>query len=134
MKPIKRKSFHPKDYSPTEHAEQVAFVQWFELTYPNYLLFAIPNGEKRGIHAAVRLKREGVRAGLPDLFIAQPRGLYGGLFIEMKRKGVPGKSKGVVNPIQKEMHRRLIAAAYEVKVCYGCDEAIAVTREYLDAK
>lgn len=131
MKPTKRLSRHPKDYSPTEHAEQVAFIQWFDITYPHYFLFAIPNGEKRAIHAAVRLKREGVRSGVPDLCLAYPAGGDAALFIEMKRKGGGSKSKGKISAIQSERHIQLENAGYKVVVCYGCDEAMQAVKEYL---
>ena len=52
---------------PTEHEEQREMVRWFRQTYPNVRIFAIPNGEKRSISVAARLKVEGVNAGVPDL-------------------------------------------------------------------
>jgi hypothetical protein len=36
--------------SPSEHSEQVGFVNWFNVQYPRVLIFAIPNGEKRSIY------------------------------------------------------------------------------------
>jgi hypothetical protein len=38
--------------SPSEHSEQVGFVNWFNAQYPRVLIFAIPNGEKRSITVA----------------------------------------------------------------------------------
>ena len=46
--------------SHSEHSEQVGFVNWFRAKYPKVLIFAIPNGEKRSISVATRLKAEGV--------------------------------------------------------------------------
>ena len=65
---------------PTEHQEQVNFINWIEYNYPEHKVFAIPNGEKRHLSVAKRLKAEGVKPGVPDLFIPS---LF--LFIEMKR-------------------------------------------------
>ena len=40
------------------------------------LIFAIPNGGKRHIGTARKLKAEGVRSGVPDIFLACPRMPY----------------------------------------------------------
>ena len=45
--------------SPSEHSEQVGFINWFRSQYPEILIFAIPNGEKRSISVAKRLKDGG---------------------------------------------------------------------------
>lgn len=63
---------------------QQACVRWFRMQYPDKIIFAIPNGGKRDIREASRLKAEGVLAGVPDLFVAEPRHNICGLFIEMK--------------------------------------------------
>ena len=80
-----------------EHKEQVAVIQWWHLAHkayglPEFALFAIPNGGARHMLTAVRLKEEGVRPGIPDLFLACSPGEhsrlvgieYQGMFIEMK--------------------------------------------------
>lgn len=90
------------------------------------LLFAIPNGGARHIRTALRLKAEGVRAGVPDLFFAVPSGGYHGLFIEMKRR-----TGGRLSKDQREFMRALIAEGYRAEVCRGCDEALAVMEDYL---
>ena len=64
---------------PTEHAEQVALIQWWELKkLPP--IFAIPNGGHRHKATAIKLKLEGVRPGVPDLYCPELK-----LWIEMKR-------------------------------------------------
>ena len=70
-----------------EHAEQVLLMQWWALSHklfgvPEQLLFAIPNGGERNIIVAARMKKEGVRAGVPDLFLAAPKGGFHGLLTE----------------------------------------------------
>lgn len=97
----------------TEHDEQVNFVNWFEYKFPNIRLFAVPNGEKRHISVAKRLKAEGVRRGVPDIFIPELK-----LFIEMKKaKG------GRVSKEQKEWIAYLESIGYICKVCCGAGEA-----------
>lgn len=48
------------------------------------LIFAIPNGGHRHRAVAAKLKGEGVKAGVPDIFIAVPSDGYHGFFIELK--------------------------------------------------
>lgn len=116
-----------------EHAEQVNLIKWWALqcrrfNVPEYLLFAIPNGGKRDVISAKLLKDEGVRAGVPDLFLAVPKGKYHGLFIEMKK--VKG---GVVSESQKEMGALLFGQGYYVAVCHGFIEAKQKIESYLAA-
>lgn len=114
----------------TEHAEQRSLFTWATLNRQKYPqienMFAVPNGGWRHPATAAILKAEGVKAGVPDIFLAWPSQGYCGLFIEMKRK-VGGK----VSDAQKEWSERLSAAGYLVRTCKGCDEAIKTTLEYL---
>ena len=106
----------------TEHAEQVSLVQWLDATHPDLLYFAIPNGGARNIVTARKLKAEGVKAGVPDLFLPSLR-----LFIELKRtKG------GKVSPAQRDMAQRLEACGYRVVVCKGAREAVDVITQEIN--
>jgi hypothetical protein len=135
----------------SEHGEQCTVIEWaraHEGVEPRLgLLFAIPNGAKlpytkssRGVRyspEAIRLKSEGLRPGVPDLFLPVPE--YGGgddlpfgefvqwhgLFIEMKSLG------GTLTVEQKEMIEQLRTQGYRVEVCHGAEQAIAVLQEYL---
>ena len=112
---------------PTEHAEQVTLVQWFDAAYPQYAgrLFAIPNGGWRAKAQALKLQLEGVRAGVPDLFLPVATGGKHGLFIEMKRsKG------GTVSPEQKDWLAHLKQQGYRAEVCKGFEAAKAVIQDY----
>ena len=72
----------------SEHSEQCALITWSILARPQYpeleWLFAVPNGGHRHAVTAMKLKNEGVKPGVFDLFLPTPRGGYHGLFIEMK--------------------------------------------------
>lgn len=122
MKDLKKSS----ENVPSEHAEQVSLVQWFERQYPQERIFAIPNGGKRGKLEAMRLKQEGVRSGVPDLMIPTPSGGFHGLFIEMKRS-----SGGTVAKEQKDWMSYLVLKGYKAEVCKGYKEARAVIESYL---
>lgn len=73
-----------------EHLEQVQLMEWVDHpdqweAWPELeLLHAIPNGGKRDGRTAGKLKNEGVKAGVPDLFLPAARLCYHGLYIEMK--------------------------------------------------
>lgn len=111
----------------TEHQEQCLLIQWFKLTYPKYdkLLFAIPNGGVRNIGTAVKLKKEGVVAGVPDLFLMLPKGGWHGMWIEMKVAG------GKLQPNQVEFMGRATLLGYMSVVCYSFEEAKDLITEYL---
>lgn len=117
-----------------EHTEQVNLMKWWALACHKYglderLLFAIPNGGERNIVVAARLKAEGVRAGVPDLFLACGRTDYHGLFIEMKKaKG------GRVSDNQKCYMDILKTRGYAVVVCHGWNEARQAIESYLSQK
>lgn len=110
----------------SEHAHQVTLIQWFDVQYPDLRIFAIPNGGQRNKLVAHKLKLEGVRPGVPDLFLPVARGAYHGLFIEMK-----APEGGRVSKEQKDWIEWLNGAGYKAVVCKGFDEARAAIEEYL---
>ena len=72
------------------------------------------------------MKAEGVRAGVPDLFLSVPRGAYHGLFIEMKKE-----NGGRVSISQKSMIESLKSQGYAAFVCRGWTEARITIEAYL---
>ena len=122
--PIKRRA--PQ---PTEAQEQAALIAWAHLrkfTIPELrLLFHIPNGGKRNIREAVKLKRMGTLRGIPDLFLSIARGGFHGLWIEMKTP------KGQLSKEQRHMLRDLEAEGYRVVVCRTWLEAQTIILDYL---
>ena len=115
----------------SEHDEQAALFSWVAWNchaMPDLmLLFAIPNGAsvkhqvgkngKAFSLEGMKLKAEGLRQGVPDLFLPVARMGKHGLFIEMKT------ATGRVSPAQKAWHDRLRAQGYFVSVCRGWAEA-----------
>ena len=110
----------------TEHHHQVLFIHWIRKTYPDVLVYAIPNGGKRGGLTAHKLQQEGVLAGVPDLFVADGRP---GLYIELK-----APKKGRISPAQKTVIQKLQENGYPVAVCYGFEEAKSALINYLEQK
>ena len=117
---------------PTEHEEQCAVIEWaayMRHTYPALVwLFAIPNGGARHKAVAAKLVQEGVKRGVPDLFLPYPVGGWHGLWLEMKRHG------GVWRAEQKEFCEYARAAGYVYALCWSTDEAIAALTDYLEGK
>lgn len=124
----------------TEHGHQRAFMNelrlWSQVVFD--ATFAIPNGRKRDRIDAGMLKAEGVKAGVPDIFVSWPQRFNlmiapqafiwvnaAGLFIEMKKP-----VSGVVGKKQEPWHIGLVQRGYAVAVAYDYTEAINVTRYY----
>lgn len=114
----------------TEAQEQSDLFRWADLAKGKYpeltLMFHIPNGGSRNVAEAANLKKQGVKAGVPDLFLPVARGQYHGLFIEMKA------SKGRLMENQKTWLRRLNNQGYLALVAWGYDEAVRIIEGYLN--
>ncbi|MBA0182695.1 VRR-NUC domain-containing protein [Pectobacterium versatile] len=113
-----------------ELEEQAALIGWADKTVidgikiGDYLLH-IPNEGKRGPKAARDAKRLGVRAGVPDLFLALPRGEYAGLWIEMKAKG------GKLSAQQEVWLKRLEDAGYRAVCCFGFEQTVSEIKRFI---
>lgn len=112
-----------------ESIEQICLFRWAEYSsgaMPELkLLYHIPNGGKRDIATAKKLKAEGVKAGVPDICLPVARGKYHGLYIELK----VGKNKTTEN--QDMWLEALNKNGYYTDVCYGWEEASKVITNYL---
>lgn len=113
----------------TEHEEQVQVCNYLALL--GKCFFSVPNGFIAGgrnkYGAMAKLKREGFKNGVPDLFICEPVGNYAGLFIEMKRE-----KGGTLSEVQKLWIADLKDRGYCVQVCKGFKEAKEVIDLYFD--
>lgn len=123
-----------KTYSlGSEHHEQATLLQWCELNRAKYpqlrALFAVANGGHRHITIAKMMKAEGVKPGVPDLFLPFPFNGYAGMFLEMKKR-VGGR----LSAEQKEWRSMLSGYGYCVRVCEGWEVAVKEIVEYLTPK
>lgn len=113
-----------------ESQEQISLFQWAKLMQGRYpelsLLHAIPNGGKRNAREAARMKQEGVKAGVSDIFLPVARGGYHGLYIELKAE------KGTLSDKQKWWIEETTKQGYYSTVCFGWVEASQVIKRYLD--
>ena len=114
-----------------EHREQVrlfAWAEWARIEWPELgLLFAVPNGGARDVVTGKRLKDEGVKRGVPDVWLPVARQGYHGLVIELKADERKRPSKE-----QERWIRELMEQGYLAVVCPGCEAAKGVLRSYLD--
>lgn len=99
----------------SEHQEQVLFLAEFELLWPGVRIFAIPNGARtKNTWQAVKLKTEGLKSGVPDLFV--PEWL---LWVEMKRT-----YDGALSKTQKDWIQYLRGIGHHVIVAKGAADGI----------
>lgn len=126
--PQKRRTHHSN-----EGKIQAECFAWFWNDYPQYrkLLFHIPNENDRSdsniIQGAIR-KSLGVVAGVSDLILLVPMGLYHGLCIEMKDE------KGTQKPAQKEWQTLVEAQGYKYCLCRSLAQFKNVISDYLNLK
>lgn len=115
-----------------ESGHQEALFEWAghntgrmpELEY----LYHTPNGGKRDHATAMALKRQGVKAGVPDLCLPVPRDGCHGLYIELKA----GKNRPTAK--QKEWLEFLRRQGYRAEVCRHWEEAARLIETYLTEK
>lgn len=113
-----------KKYIPTEHAEQVGFIQWWRKTFPSLIIFSIPNGGRRAMSVAKKLKAEGLTPGVPDLYCPRLK-----LWIEMKRtKG------GSLSEEQEKMIAYLRRIGDHVIVGLGAEDASRKVLKFLEER
>lgn len=106
--------------SKEEHQIQKACVQWFNLQRFNSVLFACPNGGSRHKLEAVRLKQEGVLAGVSDLIHVYDGGVQ---FIEVKTP------KGKQQDTQKEFENNVTNLGHSYYVVRSVYEFIDVIKK-----
>ena len=119
-----------KGHAREEQELQIAFFEWAkwqERRYPELrLMYHVPNGGHRSKAEAGIFKAMGVKRGVPDVFLPAPRGIYHGLYIELK------SSNGVPSSDQRELLNSLQEAGYFVCVLNSLDKAISITEKYLN--
>ena len=112
-----------------EEQEQIIVFSWIYLHEERYpklkRVYHCPNGGARDAKTGAKLKRMGVRRGVPDILCHEKSGAYNGLAIEMKA----GSNK--LTDEQKEWMQAFIALGYYADICYSADEAIDVIKQYL---
>ena len=103
------------EFEPSEHQEQVRFLKEFKARWKKVRIIAIPNAGKRRGKTGARMVREGLEAGVPDLFIPE-----WSIWIEMKVSSGGKLSKNQIDWIEY-----LQSIGNTVIVAKGCDDGIS---------
>lgn len=124
---VRRRARTTRKIESPEHDMQKAFFEWLNLVHPeeDEVTFAVPNGVRCSKSQAVKLKAEGLKAGIPDVFMGVPRGTFPGLFIEFKIK--PNKP----SEAQKSKIASFKSRGYRCEVIYNIDDAMNLVNEYV---
>lgn len=113
-----------------EGLEQAGLIKELELRLPAVaaLIYHVPNGGHRHKLVAIKLKGQGVKAGVPDLVLPMARGGYFGLYLEFK---ATAPNDAAVSASQHAWIRRLNEQGYLAIVCRGHLDAMEQIRAYL---
>lgn len=126
------KKYKMKKETLTEHQIQSQYFKILSLNENKFpflkYIFAIPNGGARHIAVAKKMKAEGVKRGVPDIFIPITVRTSPGMFLETKT------SIGRQSPEQKEYEAFLVSELYMYAVCKSVEELLFETENYLNIK
>lgn len=115
-----------------EHRIQVSFFNLLRMFYSQYpefeFIHAVPNGGKRDMVTAAKLKAEGVKAGVLDIFVPIPTKDYNGMYLETKTK------TGALSTEQKKFKAFAEAQGYKVVIYRSAEAGIRALAEYLNIK
>ncbi|MCP3968255.1 MAG: hypothetical protein GY718_18240 [Lentisphaerae bacterium] len=118
----------------SEKQQQKNLISWFHLQYPNAMIIAIPNAQKflskaKNIFSIINsMKAEGYVVGASDLFIPYPKGIYHGMFLEMKDLG---KTYASVSKEQRDFIMSMKKAGYYADWAAGFDLARGLISPYM---
>jgi len=121
---------------PSESQEQQALHQWCQAK--RLVSYAVPNGGSRNMLEAIKMKKEGITAGVSDYVVMLSHKI---LFIEMKKRrkklknGKMSKAKVSTTPEQVKFLNHVNTLPYAAgAVCEGAKEAIAFIQKELSSK
>jgi hypothetical protein len=116
----------------SESQHQKAVIQWCASNGKAGLIFAIPNGTHIKSHQGrAKAKAEGLKKGVPDLFLPVANHDFHGLFIEMKKPKDDKSPAGKPTKEQLQWIEDLSNEGYMAVICVGVDAAIDTIKAYL---
>lgn len=121
------RAYYKKRCEATEQERVINWATFYAKDFPELdLLYHVPNGGSRNQLEAANLKRQGVKAGVPDLVLPVPRQRFHGLYVEMKW------GKNTTTDKQDWWLEQLQQQGYKTAVCWSADEAMDVIAEYME--
>lgn len=128
----------PRRKQKLEESLQIQVATYLKLNHPNIIFRSdFAAGIKMTMGQAVRHKAMQSGRAYPDLFIAEPRGIHCGLFLELKRSKEEilkkdGKLREDVHvQEQNNVRLELLKRGYQALFACGFDEAIEIIENYL---
>ena len=122
VKPRTKRNAQPESI---EQAKVVAWARANENNYPYlWLLHSSLNGVKLSKAQAGKALKQGMKKGVPDLFLPVKQGGFSGLYIEMK------SAKGRISIEQSKFLKDVSDNGYAAFVCYSADDAIKRIKNY----
>lgn len=129
---VKRPTRHMNDY---EGQEQTKVFNWLdgeeqrrsEYAGLNSVTYHVPNGGQRNGAVAAKLKAQGTKAGIVDIFCDLARGGFYGLRIEMKATA-PNNSN--LSARQFERMKIMEREGYCVLLCVGYEQTVNALKAY----
>ena len=114
----------------SEHQHQSAFFSWWRVYSKTQginekLCFAIKNDSRHTEAGRIYRWKEGVQAGVFDVFLSIPSGGKHGLYIELKAGDKP------MSKAQREFAEVVFRQGYETAVARSTEDAIAAVMAYL---
>ena len=97
-----------------EEQTQIALVKKLRTDHPKVEFFHVPNGEKRDVVTAVKLKNMGVKKGVPDLYFPDHK-----LWVELK-----GSKKGKLSKDQQDFLDRRLENGDKIVIAHGLQDAV----------
>jgi hypothetical protein len=112
--------------NPTHEQIQAAIIEWSNL-HPicSEYLFHIPNEGKRSLYLGKKLRDQGMRAGVSDLFLSYPSSPFHGYYIEIKTEG------DKLSTVQQIWAASVQKVGYKFSIFKDAETCINSIRHYL---
>lgn len=114
-------------YKPNPARAQLRFYPVPALRW----LHSIPNGGARDPITAARMKAEGIKSGVADIFLPVASCGHHGLYIEMKEPGRRNAKDGGLSKEQAEFYAWCNEQQYAFSIAYTWREAANTIERYL---
>ncbi len=114
---------------PYEDEDLINFMLWLDYNHNEYFkaCFHVANESKSAPQYRAKLRKKGMKKGVPDLILPIPHGEFSGICFELKRNSGAAR----VSPEQKQFAGIFSKANFMFCYTYGLDEIKKAFNEYL---